>query len=530
MSVKALLVALVLCAVAWPQAAGAEKVKTNQSTKLYSRAGEHSPVVLKVKSGQTMTVLAKDGRWLKVRVSGRTGWVTRTQVDMPEADDEISRNTRRRPFVDGRGTKRGFGGEAGPDDRVGADATGDGDDPRPGKSARPSRGDDDDDGDAKPRGRKPAKAAPKAGKASPKGSPKESPRESRDARDDGDRPSRDSMKDGKDDDDAGTDEAPEAGRPMAHVAKSTSILNEPSKDSDESFKAGPKTALYVVEEKGKWTFVGNDEGDAGYVLTSKLDIEEPAAGGVHARMIDARGRLGVTLVSQSVSTPGAPKTVPDNYTASSSSITIALGGSVLYPAAKRYWIGGELTYDFDKAFPGISYMNQSISFSYHVLNLRAIGGYDLQKTNGMTVFGRLGFHYDSFQVSDFGDFTKNTAKLPNQIISAPTLGAALAIPLLTKEIGLTVSLDTILFGASVEQTKNLEDGTGPSAKAVFLGGRLTYRWKPKMDLQATYDLTYTSLSFSGMPPATSIRGHTGTTPSSGSDFNNALSAGITYAF
>jgi hypothetical protein len=51
-----------------------------------------------------------------------------------------------------------------------------------------------------------------------------------------------------------------------------------------------------------------------------------------------------------------------------------------------------------------------------------------------------------------------------------------------------------------------------------------------MDLQATYDLSYTSLSFSGMAPAASMRGHTGTATSSGTDFNNALSAGIAYAF
>src|ERR1041384_2876653 len=106
MSVKALLVVLVLCVVVWPKPGHAEKVKSNQSTKLYSRAGEQAPVILTVKSGQTMTLLAKDGRWIKVRVSGRTGWIPRSKVDLPEGDEEIARNTRRRPFVDGRSTKR----------------------------------------------------------------------------------------------------------------------------------------------------------------------------------------------------------------------------------------------------------------------------------------------------------------------------------------------------------------------------------------------------------------------------------------
>ena len=504
MSVKALPVVLVVLVlggvVAWPALGHAEKVTTNQSTKLYSRAGEQSPVVLALKSGQKMTLLTKDGRWLKVRVSGRTGWIPRSKVDLPEGDEEIARNTRRRPFVDGRGTKRGFGGEGGPDDRVGADATGAGEDPKGDKepksgTRKPAGGGDDDvvtvDDDNPKR--------PKGGE-----------------------------------DDPGDDK--EAVRPMAHVAQSTDIYSEPSKESDTSFTAGPKTALYVVESSGKWTLVENDEADAGYVLTSKLDIEEPAEGGGSGgrmRMINARGRIGVTNVQQTVTTPGVTGiVVPDSYSATSAAFTIALGGTVLYPYKARYWVGGELAYDFDKAIPGIDYMGKSTGFSYHVLNLRAVGGYDLQKKNGMTVYARLGLHYDSFQVSDVTDFAKNTAKLPNQIITAPMLGGALDIPRLTKAFGLKVSLDFILAGASVQQTKNLEDGTDPSAKAFFLGGALTYRWKPKMDLQATYDLSYSSLSFSGLPPTTSMRGHdlTKTGVRSGSDFNNALSVGIAYAF
>ncbi|HET7506596.1 MAG TPA: SH3 domain-containing protein [Kofleriaceae bacterium] len=505
---KPVLAALVVLVgvVAGPRPGHAEKVKTNQATKLYSRAGEHAPVILKIKAGQTMSVLNKDGRWLKVRVSGRTGWVPRSKVDLPEADDELVRNTRRRPFVDGRGTKRGWGG-ASPEDRVGADATGDDEDADQDAGSRSrSRRSDPDEGD---RGR--------GGKEGRDG------RDGKDGRDDKE------GRDGKDDEDVTVDEAPAPARPVAHVAKATPIFNEPKKGSEESFTAQPRTVLLVGETKGKWTFVETNDGDAGYVLTSKLEIEE-GGGGPRARLIDLRARFGVTLVRQSVVTPGGVGTPPDNYTASSSSVTLAVGGSVLYPYERRYWLGGELAYDFDYAVPGISYMNQTTSFQYHVLNLRAVLGYDLQKPSGMAVFGRLGLHYDSFQVSNVGDFTRNTAKLPNQIITAPSIGAALWIPRLTKDLGLKVSLDVVPFLASVKQTKNLEDGTDPSAKALFLGGSLTYRWKPRMDLQLTYDLSYTSLSFGGPAPATSMRGHTAGMTASGSDFNNALAGGIAYAF
>ena len=104
----------------------AEKVKANQETRVLNHPGEQGKLVVKVKEGQSMTLLSSEGRWLKVRVQGRTGWVPRSKVEMADPD-EIARNTRRRPFVDGRSTHRGFGSQEAPDDRIGADAVGGGD-------------------------------------------------------------------------------------------------------------------------------------------------------------------------------------------------------------------------------------------------------------------------------------------------------------------------------------------------------------------------------------------------------------------
>lgn len=504
MSVKALLIVAitVAAAAAWPSVGHAEKVKSNQETKVYSRAGEQSAVIVTIKSGQAMTLLARDGRWLKVRVSGRTGWIPRSKVDIE--DEEISRNTRRRPFVDGRGTKRGFGGEAGPDDRIGADAIGEGLDPEP---AKPSRG-------------KPAKKAPAADD------------EDEDTGEDGDDvlvvEEDESDGGGGGDDEGGSD----AERKSVKLTKRLALLEEADEKSAKVVNVGPTTQLYYIETKGKFTLVENDEGDVGYVLTSNVEKEDDDAPvGARVRRIDARARLGFTLISQSVSTAGGTATPPDNYTASSSSVSLALGGSVLYPYKKRLWVGGEMTYDLSRAvFGGISYMNSTSAFTLHDFNLRALAGYDLQNKRGMVVFGRLGYHYEAFRIANVEDPAKNTAKIPNQNIGAPTLGVGLTIPLLTKKIGVDAHLDTILIGGSLSQTVGLEDGTDPSAKAVFFGGQVTYRWKPKMDLQAVYDLAYVSKSFGGGPPATSTRGHTGMGIPSGSDLNHSISFGVTRAF
>src|SRR5258706_14785983 len=105
MRVSCLILLVAIAVLGVSHSAAAEKVRTNQGTKVYARPGEQSAVLLKLDSGQNMTLLEQEGRWLKVRVKGRTGYVPRSKVDMADEED-IARNTRRRPFVDGRSRKR----------------------------------------------------------------------------------------------------------------------------------------------------------------------------------------------------------------------------------------------------------------------------------------------------------------------------------------------------------------------------------------------------------------------------------------
>jgi hypothetical protein len=142
------------------------------------------------------------------------------------------------------------------------------------------------------------------------------------------------------------------------------------------------------------------------------------------------------------------------------------------------------------------------------------------------VFGRLGLHYQSYQVADVTNLAKNTAKLPSEIITAPAIGAGVDIPRLTKKIGLQFNLDTILV-ASVKQTKNLEDGSSPSALGAVIGAAMKYRWRKDMDINATYDLTIMSMSY-GQALQSSLRKHMGTT-TRGDQFH-ALTVGISKGF
>ncbi|MGE5184681.1 MAG: hypothetical protein ACM31C_21565, partial [Acidobacteriota bacterium] len=259
-------------------------------------------------------------------------------------------------------------------------------------------------------------------------------------------------------------------------------------------------------------------------------------GNPHKRAIDVHARLGVMFLQQGMRTAGSTLMNSgttfnvDNYNLGTSALSLALGGEITYPYGKNAVVGAELAYDYARAIPGIHYNMTDTGISIHNINARALYGYDLHKKNGMMLFGRLGLRYEGFQVNvtNYTDPKQNPALIPSENLYAPTLGAALAIPKLTDKIGLKVALDAVLFGASITQTKALEDGASPSAKLVCLEGVFRYKWKKDLDLQGMYDLNYGSYDF-GKPLSTSMRGHTGNDVTR-TDIFHTLTFGIAKGF
>jgi uncharacterized protein YgiM (DUF1202 family) len=554
MRVLGLCVVVLACAT-FGSTARAEKVKSNQPAKLLNHPGEQGKVVMKIKEGQNMTVLAKEGRWLKVRVSGRTGYVPRSKVDMASEDDLV-RNTRRRPFVDGRSTSRGFGSQEGPDDRIGADATetekpaADDDEDKPkGKAHKPADDDEDkpkgkahkpaDDDEDKPKAKAKGKKPADDDEDKPKGKGKKPAADDDEdkpkAKGKGKKPADDEDVVASDDDDKATEEAPEKEdvRPMAHVGTKTKIFSERDKESEVAFTAKASDTLYPVDTKGKWTMVETEEGDSGWVQTSALDLEDGGGGGVaHKRIIDLHAGLGVTFIQQGVRTQGTTLTgadqVPDVYNIGTSAATIDLGGRVLFPY-KKYMFGAELSFDASKTLlGGVNYKATTTGLTVTDFNLRGVFAYPTQRKSGMMLLARLGFRYRGYLVDDYADVMKNPAKIPQETLKAPTLGAAILLPTLTEKVGLQFGLDAILFGSSVSQTAGLEDGASPSATAVHLNVGLVYRWKKDLNLQGSYDLDYASYDFGAMAMQ-STRGHTA--PNVGrTDILHTVSFGIAKGF
>src|SRR5690349_16296853 len=117
-----------------------EMVEAKRSADVFASPGEQSRVVTRVRAGKEMEVLKRQSQWIKVRVNGRTGWITQTNVQSVEMREAPERTKRARPFVEGRSTRRGSRAKA-PSDRVGSDATDEGflDDEDEGRDDRSAR-------------------------------------------------------------------------------------------------------------------------------------------------------------------------------------------------------------------------------------------------------------------------------------------------------------------------------------------------------------------------------------------------------
>ena len=515
--------------------ADTEKVEARNAADVFATPGEQARVVTHVRAGKEMTVLQTKNRWLKVRVNGRTGWITRSNVTALELSEPAPRAKRRRPFVEGRSTRRGSRGK-GPGDRIGADVTdADVDD---------QASDDDDDDDARLK-RERKKARIKRKKAQAKEMDEEILDEDADEKlasgeDDDDSKAKDDDDDGDDDadDDDGGDKdddededkkEPEREYVVVKVA-SAKIYEEQTTKSDPINTASEGSKLFVVERDGKWIKVEDDEGNAGWVKASKVEDGggpgyqwEKFAKGAHAN-------LGYASMTQNFTSNGA---TDPSYKLSSAAAVLAIGGDGLYDYSAKYLIGGDIGYRLQVASPGIRYADDTgnavnIGYKVHQIDLGVRGGYKLSKTSGMAAYARLGYHYERFGINNVDDFSKNLAYLPSEILQGPTIGASFEMPKLTEKFAVRAGIDYLKFLASRKQTVNLEDGSTSSPTALWLNAGTVYDWKPAWKITGDYQFAYAKTSWSGAVD-TSMRPQQATSASR-KDSTHTLMIGLGHSF
>ena len=83
-----LVVAVVVPVLVAPATARAETVKAAEVAEVLNRPGERGTLVVRVKKGQALPVLGREGRWIHVKVGSKSGWIRRSDVDAGVPPDD----------------------------------------------------------------------------------------------------------------------------------------------------------------------------------------------------------------------------------------------------------------------------------------------------------------------------------------------------------------------------------------------------------------------------------------------------------
>ncbi len=188
----------------------------------------------------------------------------------------------------------------------------------------------------------------------------------------------------------------------------------------------------------------------------------PAGHAVGRQQVDGRGPRARRVQHQSIGGHDRDRWRP---ALSRWARSCYLGGRARTTYAGSKTVGGGIVYN----------MTQSTGFTIHDINLaRGLAAYDFQRPSGMMLIGHLGLRYRAYLVDGYQQRDHaNPAKIPQETLAAPTIGAALAIPMLGAKVRpANLGFDAILFGSSVSQTAGLEDGATPSMKDIELNARL----------------------------------------------------------
>lgn len=464
----------------------AETVRTTKKTRVMARPGEKSRVIARIPSGTNVKVLSRQGRWIKVRADGRTGWITRSSANSTRSANTPVRKTRRKAFVEGRSTRRGFSGGA-PRDRVGADAIEDDEEMI-----------EDDE---------PVRVAAKTKRTA-----------KRKARS---RDTDDEMEDEEDFEDE--EEAEEPAAKIVVASAESELMSKPSSRADGVALVEPGQKLTVIEEDGDWMLVEDADGEEGWIRTK--DVSERFT---YPKMLKRGGAsIGYASLGSLFASDGTGELA--NYKMTSAAATLSIGGDVVYKYSDKYMIGGDARYTGMRASPGIRFSNAmgqtaDIGFIQHELSLGGSVGYNMKNKSGMVIYGRAGYHYGKLSINNVGDFEQNLAYLPSEILQGITIGAHADLPRLTDKMGLRLGVDALYPSGKRTQTKGLEDGAVSSVFAAWAVGHLVYQWKPNLTLEGIYRYSYSKTDWLGAAEGT-MRPH-GATEAARKDVGHTAMVGL----
>jgi len=474
--------------------AHAEQVRATRDTRVMARPGERSRVVTRVDEGTTMTVLAQEGRWIKVRANGMTGWITRTSATSTRAArTPVTTDRRRRPFVEGRSARRGWS-KSGPKDRIGADVTDD-------EEVLDEEGDDEPE----------ARPVPAKKKAAPARNVRVA--RSEEFEDEGDE---------EEGDDRQSDEPAE--RTVVVRVEETALYSRPSSRARSVVVVEEGQKLVVVREQGDWMFVENADGDGGWIRSKEVGT----SGYQYPKSIKRGGAtIGYSSLASVFASDGTGELA--NYKLGSAAATLSVGGEWIYRYSDKYLLAADGRYTGTRATPGIRYVNMNgdaadIGFTNHEISIGARAGYNFHNDKGMVAYARAGYYYGKFGINNVDDFTKNLAYLPSELLTGITVGGSLDIPRWNDKLGFRAGIDALYPNGTRVQTQGLEDGAVSKVFAAWATAGATYQWKPNLTIEVMYRYAYAKTEWTGA--ATGSMRPTGATEAARKDVGHTAMIGV----
>lgn len=430
-------VTALLCLMWSDSLAHAEKMKISAKTKLRAKPGEAAKVLRTIKPGRTVRVLRRKGRWVRVRVGKRVGWVTRTTLE-----------------------------------------------PMKGKKARDS--------------------------------------------------------DGKWSEKTKKDEQATA-RFVTIRRKPSNARREPNKRATIVFRMeeGDLAQSQGQSDNGKWLLVENEDGQLGWIRSSRLKtVKDRAAVRARRRARRASGdsvlgrsvrksRIIVPRVEAALGYRGLGMNFNSNGAALFDQYRIEASSALTQASI---WLPFEIvgivlevggSYAFGASRPGIRMPDNmgEISFLTHDAHVGANLGYRF--LDGLlTVAGSGGYHYSIFRL----DQIDNPAYLPSERLTGVTVGGLVELSPGAGQYAIRGGFRTMLAGTRA-QTTGLEDGDISVANAWWAYLDLDYAVWSAFDLVAGYTFERASTSWAG-----ASKRLTGVTAANRTDNNHLLYFGLGRAF
>lgn len=289
-------------------------------------------------------------------------------------------------------------------------------------------------------------------------------------------------------------------------------------EEDENPVGGRKGRQTASSDDGDDS--GDDSGDDGGDEEEVAVEDEGSSGGSPGGlMFGVNARVGLLAKAQAFTSGGTG--IKANYKLSNSAPAVHAVGWVSKPFGAKYVAQAELLYLRTIGGKGIAVSdgttNEQLGWVTQTIDLRVLGGYKLSPK--YLVAGVVGYHASQIVVQE-----STIADLPSEAVKGIRLGAELQAPKVTGSIGMRASIETLLSGKLTQQ-EGARDGDSSAMAAYYVAVQGFYSWKPKLVIQAAYQLSYETFAFSGVSQREATAGD-----GKRQDLQHVILGGVGYVF